>query len=60
MFQKLYLLFRKEWDSSLPDEKDLCDIFTSKLRADAECEERNKRHGDKYVSYHVEEWEVQE
>lgn len=58
---KLYLLFRIESDNSCPDQKDLCDIFSTKERADKEAEERNNRiKAWSPLSYQVEEWEVQE
>ena len=54
-------MFRIESDNSFPDEKHLCDIFTTKERAEKEAEERNKRASwHTYVNYTVEEWEIQE
>jgi len=59
-FPKVFLIFRIERDSSFPDDKQLCEIFTDPAKANKDCEERNKRHGDKWIYYKVEEWEIQE
>ena len=63
-FQKLYLVFEISYDNGY-EEHNLCDIFSTKARAELDAEERcnkiSKRVKRKWgISYQVSEWEVQE
>lgn len=63
-FQKLYLVFELSHETGY-ETLDLCDIFTTKERANRDKTERENKLGKtmcKYwgISFQVSEWEVQE
>lgn len=63
-FQKLYLVFEISYDNGY-EEHNLCDIFSTKARAEQDADTRRnklpKRVQRKWgISFQVSEWEVQE